>query len=611
LGARRLRFGIFEADLSSGELRRQGVRIKLQDQPFQVLVALLERPGELVTRQELQKRLWPDVAVDLDRGLNKAINRLREVLGDDAENPRFVETVPQRGYRFLAPVGMASSAPSPAYSQGRLSPRLMPRRGSLALIGGLIAIPVAFVGFHRLALPRRRIESIAVLPLENLSGDPAQEYLSDGMTDQLIGEIAQIASLRVISRTSVMRYKIGARQSLPDIARELNVDAIVEGTVSQSGSKLRISANLILAHDDRHLWSAEYERDLTDILALQRSVARDVAREIRIKLTPQEQTLLARTRQVSPEAHQAFLKGNFFLHRGIQNLAKSTDCFREAIGLDPSHAEAHAGLAQALIYAAIFGLRPPAEAFSEARIMALRALELDESNASAHNVLADIKKGFDWDLEGAVTEYRRALQLSPSHLLARLWFAECLTRMGRYDDALAESDRALELDPVSPMSLSNRAMLLFRARRFEEAIRFSRQALELDPQFLNALWWQGLSYAGIRDFSRSIGCLTKAAGMDDGPVFRALLGHVFGLAGEKTKALRMLEELTALSSQRYVSPMDFAVVYAGIDDADSTFHWLERAYQTRASRIHELSWMYFDAFRSDPRYSDLMKRIGL
>jgi TolB-like protein len=438
-----------------------------------------------------------------------------------------------------------------------------------------------------------------------------EEYFSDGMTDELIGEIARIGSLRVISRTSVMRYKGSARKSLPEIARELDVGAILEGTVVRSGGRVRISAQLIRAEDDSHLWSARYERDLADVLALQSEVARAVAREIRIELAPGEEASLARIRTVSPEAHEAYLKGNFFLYRGIPSIAKSVDYFTEASKLDPRYGDAHAGLAQALIYAGIFGQLSPENAFPEARRAALKALALDESNASAHNALADVKKGYDWDMAGAAGEYRRALQLNPSHLLTRLWYAEYLTRMKRFDEALEESSRALALDPVSPITHNHRAMLFFRAGRYAEAIRLSKQALELDPHFVNARWWQGLSYAALGDFSRSIACLTEAAKVLDGPVFPALLGHVYARGGERDKALGILEKLTTLSERQYVSPMDFAVVHAGLGDADSTFHWLEKAYQDRAPRIHELQSMYFDSFRLDPRYSDLMRRVSL
>jgi TolB-like protein/thioredoxin-like negative regulator of GroEL len=452
-----------------------------------------------------------------------------------------------------------------------------------------------------------------VLPLENVSRDPAQEYFSDGMTDELIGEIARISSLRVISRTSVMRYKGGARKSLKEIARELSTDAIVEGTVTLSGSKVRITAQLIRTQDDRHLWSERYERDLADVLSLQSEVARSIAREIRIQLTPQEQTRLARKRPVDPAGYEAYLKGNYFLQKSIPGIAKSIDFFHEAIRLDPDHAGSYAGLAQALCDAGTFGIRPPKEALPAARTAALKALELDESNAAAHNVLADVKKGYDWDLAGALPEYQRALQLNPSHLLSRLRYAECLSRMGRHDEALAEVERARRLDPVSAMSNGIHAMTLFRARRYDDAIRAAQQALEFDPVFVNALWWQGMSYAGKQDYPQSIACLTRAVKMSDNPLFRALLAHVYGLAGQRSKALRLLEEHIEISNskQRYVSPVDFAIIYAGLGDVDAAFRRLEEAYQARSPRIHELTFMYFDRIRSDARYPELVRRVGL
>jgi TolB-like protein/DNA-binding winged helix-turn-helix (wHTH) protein/Flp pilus assembly protein TadD len=598
-----VRFGVFEVDRSSGELRKQGIKLKLQEQPFQVLLALIERPGGVVTRDELQRRLWPDgVVVDYERGLNKAVNRLREVLGDDVDNPQFVETVPQRGYRFLMPLTLPEQTATPPVPN---------RRNILAMAGGALAAPFAWLGYRTVGWKRRPIESLAVLPLENLSGNAEQEYFSDGMTDELIGEIARLGSLRVISRTSVMQYKRGPRKSLPDIARELKVDAILEGTVVQSDGKVRISAQLIRAEDDRHIWSAKYERDLKDVMALQSDVARAVASEIHIQVTAEQQSNPARTRPVNPDAYDAFLKGNFLLYRGIPAVPKSMEFFRQAIDRDPAHAESHAGLAQVLCYAGIFGLRPSAEMFAAARVSALKALELDARNASAHNVLADVKKGLDWDLAGAIPEYRRALELNPSHLLTHLWYAECLARMGRYQESLLQSDRALALDPVSPLSINNRAMLLFRARRYADAIRTSQQALDLDPNLPNAIWWQGVSYAGLAEYSKAIAALSKAVAISPGSLFRALLGHVQGLAGERTEASRALEMLAAMAGERYVSPVDFAIVYAGLGDATAAFEWMEKAYQARACQVHEIGWFYFDRFRSDPGHSDLMKRVGL
>jgi len=609
-----IRFGLFEVDLASGELRKQGVRIKLQEQPFQVLVALIERPHEVLSREDLQKRLWPsDVVVDFDRGLNKAINRLREALGDDADHPRFIETLPQRGYRFVAELESAAAEPHepPIVSEVPLAAaRRLTRRGWIAIAGGVIAAPLLTLGYRRLFSPPARIESIAVLPLENLSGDIGQEYFSDGMTDQLIGEISRIGSLRVISRTSIMQYKGGARKSLPVIARELNVDAIVEGTVLHSGSKVRITAQLIRARDDRHLWSEEYERSLADVLALQSEVARAIASQIQIKLTTEEQNHLSRTRPVHPEAYNLFLQGSFFLGRGARGAAKSIELFKRAIELDPSQAESHAGLAEAFCYAAIHGLLPSAEAYPAARVAAIRALALDESNASAHDALADVIQGYDRDPAGAAVEFRRALKLSPGSLVVRVRYAENLTRLGKFDEAVQVTEKTLALDPVSSGSYSSRAMILFRSRRYDESIQASQQALEFDPSSVQALWWQGVSYAGKRDFPKAVAALTKALSIADGPLFRGYLGFVYGQAGEKDKALSILKELALMSKQRWVSPIDHALVYAGLGDADSTFAWLEKAYQAHEMRF-ELASLYYDSLRSDPRFAGLARRVGV
>ena len=321
--------------------------------------------------------------------------------------------------------------------------------------------------------------------------------------------------------------------------------------------------------------------------------------------------VLTHLRQAIPDAYEAYLKGAFFHHKGVPGVLRSIEFFTQAIKLDPLQAEAHAGLAEALCYAAIFGLRASAETYPEARTAALKALELDPSNAGAHNALASIKQEYDWDLAGAGFEYRRALQLNPSHLLARLWYAEHLTRIGRFEEAIAQSDRALALDPISARSLSSRAMIAFRSRRYDEGIRFSQRALDLDPNFVNALWWEGFSYAGKNDFQKAIACLTKAVAMNNGPLFRALLGHLYGRAGDRAKALAILGELTIMANRKLVSPMDFAMVYAGMGDERLTFQWLEKAYQARATRIHEIRSMEFDQFRSDPRLADLVRLVGL
>ncbi len=571
-----IRFGFFEVDTRSGELRRQGCKVNLQEQPFQALVLLLERPGEVVTREELNKRLWPEnTFVDFERGLNKAITKLRAALRDDAEKPCYIETLPQRGYRFIAPV----ENPPPVRDRFR-------------------------------AQHPPRIDSLAVLPLENLSGDPAQEYFSDGLTEELICAVARIASLRVISRTSVMPYK-GARKSLPVIAKELRVDAIVEGTVARSEQKVRITAQLIYAPDDRHLWSGRYERELHDILQLQAEIAEDIASQIH-KLVDRGQHPSVPARKVHPHAYEACLKGIFFRDKMTPaDLAKSTDHFTQAINLDPDYAQAYANLSQAQFYLGLFGMGPAGELFPKAKASALRALELDETVAAAHNALAAVHILYEWDWAGAEAECIRALQLSPNDSVTHVHLADYMSIQERHDEAIAEFKLALELDPISCMYIGFFALILYRARRFDEAIAQCHKALEINPNYANALWFLALSLEQKGQLAESIEKFEKAFSLGGGPPCRALLGRAYALAGERAKAESILEELKTLSHQQYISPFDIAVVYAGLGDLTSTFQLLEQAYQQRVFRIIELTFPMFDNLRPDPRWQDLVRRIGL
>jgi tetratricopeptide (TPR) repeat protein len=350
---------------------------------------------------------------------------------------------------------------------------------------------------------------------------------------------------------------------------------------------------------------------LTDVLSIQADIARAIALEIQASLRPEERTRLTQLRRVNPDAHQAYLQGNYFLHQNIRGITRSVEWFRRAIDLDSSYSDAYAGLAQALIFSGIYEFRPFSEAYSEARTTAAKALQLDESNAAALNALADIKKGLDWDLEGAEKEQRRALELSPSHLLTRLWHADTLSRMERHDEALSESARAVALDPVSAISHNNRAMLLWRARRYDEAIREAQVALDLEPGHVNALWWQGLAFAGKGDFQNSLATLQRGLETSHAPMFVGSLGFVHGLSGDSKKAHRALDELHNMAKTRYVSPANFATVYAGLGEAGAVFLWLEKAYEARDGRVQQLVWPIFDRFRNDPHYQNLKNRIGL
>jgi tetratricopeptide (TPR) repeat protein len=428
----------------------------------------------------------------------------------------------------------------------------------------------------------------------------------------LITEIARVSSLRVISHTSSMRYK-ATHKPLVVIAKELGVDALVEGTVVRSGQKVRITAQLIQVRDDRHLWSEKYERDLSDILTLQGEVALAIAGQIQVRLNPHENTSMARARPVKPQALEAYLEGSFFWNKDTQEgLYKSIEFFTQAIEFDPTYAQAYAGLSQSYCLLGIYGIRPSGEAYQKARVTALKALELEETTAEAHTMLADVKKGYDWDWAGAEAEYKRALELNPSYSLAHEWYAEYLSKMGRHEEAIAEARRARQLDPVTANSNIILGMLLYRARRYDEALVAAQKALELYPLNPGALWVEAWSHEQRRELPEAISELEQAVRLSGGiPLYRALLGHAYALAGERTKALGILDELTSLSRQRYASPLDFAVVFTGLGDRIAAFQWLEKAYNERTMRIQELPEPHFDSLRSDPRWQDLIRRIGL
>jgi TolB-like protein/DNA-binding winged helix-turn-helix (wHTH) protein/Flp pilus assembly protein TadD len=486
-----LRFGVFELDPRGGELRRNGLRVRLQEQPFQVLAMLTERPGEVVTREELKKRLWPaDTFVDFDHGLNKAINKLREALGDSAESPRFVETVARRGYRFLAEVKAADAGPARSPEPaGHLTPteQPAPRIAWKASLFVLLVLTVSLASWklHSTNRPSPPIRSLAVLPLESLSTDPSQDYFADGMTDELISALGQISALRVISRTSVMTYK-HARKPLPQIARELNVDAVVEGSVLRSGDRVRITAQLIEASADKHLWSQSYEGELRDALTLQNRVAAAIADQIRINLNPQEQAALTDGKAVNPEAYESYLKGRYFWNkRTAEGLKVALAYFNQAIDEDPNYAPAHSGLADtyALLADWEYGVMTPKEALPKAKAAAIKALELDGTLGEAHNSLAFCLDVFDWDLDGAEREFRRALELNPSYATAHQWYASHLVVRGRNDEAIAEMRKAESLDPLSLIISADLADFLIIAGSYDESIRESRKTIELDPNF--------------------------------------------------------------------------------------------------------------------------------
>ena len=615
----RLRFGVFEADLRAGELRKNGQRVRLQEQPFRVLAMLLEHPGDVVTREELRARLWPaDTFVDFDHGLNKAINKLRDALGDSAESPRFVETVARRGYRFLADVKGADAPPvgdpQPAAPIASRTPRARARGWKLAMFG-LFVLLAALATWKVLSggRPSPVVRSLAVLPLESLSNDASQDYFADGMTDELITDLGQIRALRVISRTSVMVYK-HARKPVAQIARELAVDAVVEGTVLRSGDRVRITAQLIDAAEDRHLWSQSYEGELRDTLALQSKVAGAIADQSRINLNPQEQAALHHVKVVDPEAYESYLKGRFFWNkRTAAGLKVALAYFTQAVEEDPSYAPARSGLADtyALLADWEYGVMTPKEALPKAKTAALEALELDGTLGEAHTSLAFCLDVYDWDWDAAGREFRRAIELSPSYATAHQWYAAHLIVMGRTDEAIAEMRKAESLDPLSLIIRADLADFLVIAHAYDESIRQSRKALELDPGFALAHDLLGQAYLGKHMNQEAIAELKKGLELSGGsPTITANLARAYVASGKTTEAEKLLGALRKSSSPGALHPSEIAMTCVALGDTDQALRWLEAGYEERFNPSVLLR-PGFDPLRSNPRFQDLLRRIRI
>jgi TolB-like protein/DNA-binding winged helix-turn-helix (wHTH) protein/Tfp pilus assembly protein PilF len=570
-----VRFGTYEVSLQSGELRKAGVRIKVQQQPMKLLEILLERPGEVVTREELRSRVWTDESFgDFDQAVNIAIAKLRSALGDSAENPRYIETLPKRGYRFIADVSVADAdagtkrPESAAGDQPGTEPRHQLQRAGLIVgpkrrlwstrrvivaLALVLSLPIlAVVLFRSRGRAPTSIRSLAVLPLDNLSGDASQDYFADGMTDELITDLAQISALRVISRTSVMVYK-GARKPLPEIARELNVDAVVEGTVLRSGEQVRITAQLIQAPADKHLWAESYEGDLHDTLALQKKVASAIAERIRIELTPKEQAGLKNAKGVNPEAYEAYLKGRYFWNkRTTDGLKRAVDYFVQAIERDPNYAQAYEGLADsyALLGDWEYGVLAPSEAYPKAKAAATKALELDNTLGEAHTSLAFSLDVFDWDWESAETEFRRAIELNPGYATAHHWYAWHLSEMGRNSEAIAEMRKAENLDSLSLIISADMAEILLVAHRNDEAMKQSRRTIDMDPNFAIAHYELGQAFVQKRSYNEAIAEFHKAIELSGGSIpCRSNLAYTYAVSNKRNEAVKILNDLKTRSTR--------------------------------------------------------------
>jgi TolB-like protein/Tfp pilus assembly protein PilF len=584
----------------------------------------------VVTREELRQALWPgDTFVDFDHGLNNAINRLREALGDSAESPRFLETLPRRGYRFIAAVESIPSAspqdsgahvedssttPSPTAGDKVAAPSVKSSKASVSLRARLwiatgaggAALLALLVSLNTGGLRQRllgatatgRIQSIVVLPLENLSGDPSQEYFADGMTDELITQLAQINGLRVISRTTAMQYK-GTRKSVPEIRRELHVDGIVEGTVFRSGEQVRISAQLVDSSTDQHVWAQSYERDLRDILALQK--------EVRANLLPGEQP-----RAVNPQAYEAYLRGRHDLNAATSkaDLEYSITDFNSALGKDPQFALAYSGLALSYLALADFYVAPH-EVMPRAEEAARKALELDEGLSEAHDALGYVELIYRWDWPAAQQHLQRAIELNPSNALAQDHYASYLSDLGRHAEAFATSERARALDPLSLLIQGNNGMYFFLGRDYGRAIEREHKALELDAKCNTCRTYLAIALAQSRRLPEALKEARLVRLPDANPLDVATAASAIAAAGQRAEAEALLRRLQQLGKQRWVCPYELGTTYLALGDKEQALRELENAYQA-----HSICMVWakddprLDPLRSEPRFQAILQRMS-
>ena len=625
-------FGVFTVDLRSGELRKHGIRVKLQQRPFQLLVALLETPGETVTREELRQRLWPDgTFVNFDQSISSSVNKLRSALNDSSTHPRFVETVGRRGYRFLADVKLVSangdSTPADTEPNGTLLPSQAPsrphssRRWMVPLATAAI-VAAALAGFFlwghsraRSSAPSGRV-MLAVLPFDNLTGDAGQDYFSDGLTEEMITQLGRLdpERLGIIARTSVMTYK-HRQEPIEQIGRELGVQYVLEGSVRREADKVRIAAQLVQVKDQTPLWARQYDRELKDLLLLQNEIAQEISDETQITFAGKKPTAPAVQSSLTPQAYDAYnlyLQGQFFLNkRTVKGLREAIQYFEQATAKDPNCARAYAGLADSYALMGGYSGIPQAHFAQKARTAALRALEIDEALPEAHTALALIVENYDWDWQTAEKEYRRAIELNPNYATAHHWYAEYLTWRGRFDEALQESERARQLDPLSLIIATDNAAILYDSRQYDRAIKQFRYVLQMEPNFPRA----GViaeAYVQKGMSAEAIAFVEKQPQNDNAPWHLAYLAYVYGRSGKQAQAQQTIDKMLALNRQEEFDPIALAWAYIGVGNKEQALACLEKAYSQRANGLTALKVdPLYDPLRGDSRFQTLLQRVGL
>ncbi len=614
-------FGPFHLDAAERLLLRNGRPIAITPKAFDTLLFLVENSRHLIEKDELLKHVWPDTFVE-ESTLARNIFVLRKALGDAQDEPQYIETVPTRGYRFVAAVQEVEGTPHPEAATPERLARTAPEARRWTWVAAFLLVAVlgatgyfAWQHFGPPSRPDTGKTMLAVLPFQNLSGDPDQEYFSDGLTEEMITQLGRMhpERLGVIARTSAMQYK-NSQKGTDQIGRELGVDYILEGSVRRQGPRVRISAQLIQVSDQTHLWAESYERDRRDILALQTEVARAIANQIRVKLTPQHQARLANLHPVNPEAYELYLKGRHFWNtRSREGLQKAVEHFERAIKKEPNYALAYAGLADSYILLGPNNVRPPKEIYPQAQAAAVKALEMDDTLAEAHTSLAFVKLLYEWNGQEAEKEFRRAMELSPNYPTSHHWYAYALASLGRMDEALGEIKRAQELDPLSLTINSDVAQILFFAGRYDEGIEQCRRTLDLDPNFGPAYWYLGLLYEEKGMEKEAAAAFLKQASLAGGSAETATALEKASQAQGIKGYWRKLLELWKKKSKEGTPPaFNWAVACARAGDKDQALKHLEMAYQERhPSMVFVKVEPVFASLRSDPRFADLLRRIGL
>jgi len=572
MSASQIRFGVFEVNLHTGELRKKGHKLRLQEQPFQLLTLLLERPNEVVTREEIQHKIWgADTFVDFDHGVNRAINKLRGALGDSADNPRFIETLSRRGYRFIAPVQ------------------------------------------RDLQLPDSCKKMLIVLPFSNLNLEADQEYFADGLTEEMIAHLSRLnpERLGVIARTSAMQLK-NTSKDIKVIGRELGVHFALEGSIRRAGNRVRITAQLIQVSDQTHLWAESYDRRLKDVLAIQRDVAERIARSLAFELVPEKRPLVSRSIISDTEAYELYLRGRYYLNQRVeQSCVKAVDHFNEALQKYPAYAPAYAGLGDAYTVIGFYGAIPPKTAFERAKAAAQTAVQLDDRLSEAHTILGYATLQYDWDWPAAEVEHKRAIELNPG-CYEYDWYGFNLVQVGQFSEALAALEYARRIDPLSLIIACHIGWTHYFAREYEKSVRHLEKTVEFNPGFPLARYHLGKTYLQTHDFTRGIEQLQRTVeGSGYHPGALAALAYALGAAGRQSEGREVLAKVLGLQQHRNVLAYFVAFGMSSLSSKDETLEWLEKAYEERSGWILHLHYEpAFDHLRAHPQFADLLKRIN-